>query len=56
MLLETSRDFAEMSAIGASVIFADAMSRLANGKPYNLGLATGNTMVDLYDRLAAKFN
>ena len=56
MLLETSRDFAEMSAIGASVIFADAMSRLANGKRYNLGLATGNTMVDLYDRLAAKFN
>ena len=56
MLLETSRDFAEMSAIGASVIFADAMSRLANGKRYNLGLATGNTMVDLYDRLASKFN
>ena len=56
MLLETSRDFAEMSAIGASVIFADAMAHLAKGKHYNLGLATGNTMVDLYDMLAAKFN
>ena len=56
MLLETSRDFAEMSAIGASVIFADAMAHLAKGKRYNLGLATGNTMVDLYDMLAAKFN
>ena len=56
MLVETTRDFDEMSAVGASVIFADAMARLANGKRYNLGLATGNTMVKLYDLLAAKFN
>ena len=56
MIIETSRDFAEMSAIGASVIYADAMERLAKGERYNLGLATGNTMVDLYDLLAAKFN
>ena len=45
-----------MSAIGASVIFADAMAHLAKGRRYNLGLATGNTMVDLYDMLAAKLN
>ena len=45
-----------MSAIGASAIFADAMAHLANGRRYNLGLATGNTMIELYDRLAAKFN
>ena len=56
MLVETARDYSEMSAIGASVIFADAMSRLAQGKRYNLGLATGNTMIELYGMLADKFN
>ena len=56
MLIETAKDFDEMSAIGASVIYADAMSHLAKGERYNLGLATGNTMVKLYDMLAAKFN
>jgi glucosamine-6-phosphate deaminase len=45
-----------MSSIGASLIFADAMERIAKGERYNLGLATGNTMIDLYDQLAAKFN
>ena len=56
MLVETARDFSEMSAIGASAIFADAIERLSSGRRYNLGLATGNTMVALYDMLAAKLN
>ena len=56
MLTETANDFKAMSAIGASLIFADAMRHLARGRRYNLGLATGNTMVDLYDQLADKFN
>lgn len=56
MIAETVRDYAAMSSVGASVIFADAMASLANGRRYNLGLATGNTMITLYTELAAKFN
>ena len=55
MIAETVRDYAAMSSVGASVIFADAMASLANGRRYNLGLATGNTMITLYTELAAKF-
>ena len=56
MLTETVRDYAAMSEVGASVIFADAMRKLAKGERYNLGLATGNTMITLYAELADKFN
>ena len=56
MITENARDFAAMSSIGASIIFADAMKRLAKGERYNLGLATGNTMITLYEELAEKFN
>ena len=30
--------------------------KLAKGERFNLGLATGNTMITLYDELADKFN
>ena len=56
MLTETVRDYAAMSEVGASVIFADAMRKLAKGERYNLGLATGNTMITLYTLLADKLN
>ena len=56
MLTETVRDYAAMSEVGASVIFADAMKKLSKGQRYNLGLATGNTMITLYTLLADKFN
>ena len=56
MLAETVKDYAAMSEVGASVIFADAMRKLAKGERYNLGLATGNTMITLYAELADKFN
>lgn len=56
MLAEAAKDFAAMSAAGASAIFTDAMAHLSRGERYNLGLATGNTMIDLYEQLAAKFN
>ena len=56
MLTETVRDYAAMSEVGASIIFADAMRKLAKGEGYNLGLATGNTMITLYAELADKFN
>ena len=45
-----------MSAVGASIIFDAAMERLSRGERFNLGLATGNTMIELYDQLAATFN
>ena len=56
MLTEVVRDYAAMSSVGASIIFADAMKKLSRGERYNLGLATGNTMITLYTELAAKFN
>ena len=56
MLVETARDYGAMSSIGASIIFADAMRKLGRGERYNLGLATGNTMITLYEELADKFN
>jgi len=56
MLLETVRNYGAMSSVGASLIFADAMASLSCGRRYNLGLATGNTMIGLYDELAEKFN
>ena len=56
MLTETVKDYGAMSSVGASIIFADAMKKLAKGEKYNLGLATGNTMITLYTLLADKFN
>ena len=56
MRLESAKNYDAMSAVGASIIFDEAMDRLSRGERYNLGLATGNTMIELYDQLAAKFN
>ena len=56
MRLESTKNYNTMSAIGASIIFDEAMKRLSRGERYNLGLATGNTMIELYDQLAEKFN
>lgn len=56
MLTETVKDYGAMSSVGASIIFADAMERIGRGERYNLGLATGNTMIGLYAELADKLN
>ena len=56
MLIETVGNYASMSSVGASIIYADAMNSISQGRRYNLGLATGNTMITLYEELAAKFN
>ena len=56
MLVETAKDYHAMSSAGASIIYADAMDAIAHGRRYNLGLATGNTMIELYAELAMKFN
>ena len=45
-----------MSSVGASILFEEAMRKIAKGERFNLGLATGNTMITLYAELAAKFN
>ena len=56
MITELAKDYAAMSSAGASIIFADVMRKLAKGERYNLGLATGNTMIALYEELAGKLN
>ncbi len=56
MTLESVRDYAGMSSVGASILFEAAMAKLAKGERFNLGLATGNTMITLYAELAEKFN
>ena len=56
MTIEPAKDYDAMSAIGASILFDEAMRKIVKGERYNLGLATGNTMIELYDQLAAKFN
>ena len=56
MKTETVPDYAAMSRLGAEIIFRDADAALRTGRAYNLGLATGNTMIALYEALAARFN
>ena len=56
MTCESVPDYAAMSAAGADIIFGEAMRALAAGRPFNLGLATGNTMITLYALLADRFN
>ena len=53
MIIETVKDYAAMSSVGASIIYEAVMRKLAKGERFNLGLATGNTMITLYDELAA---
>ena len=56
MILETVDDYAAMSEVGASLIFGEVMGKLGRGERFNLGLATGNTMITLYSLLADKLN
>ena len=45
-------DYDVMSQMGADIIFDVIAPKLLAGKPCNLGLATGNTMITLYRILA----
>ncbi len=56
MKLESAKNYDAMSAVGASIIFDAAMESLSRGARFNLGLATGNTMIELYSQLATKLN
>lgn len=49
-------NYAAMSEAGASRIAAAIEARLSQGRPMLLGLATGNTMLVLYRRLAELLN
>ncbi len=56
MKIESVCDYKAMSSVGASILFDAAMTKISRGQPFNMGLATGNTMITLYEELAAKFN
>ncbi len=51
-----TEDYEQMSLSGAARIAAVVEQRLSSGRPAILGLATGNTMIGLYERLAAILN
>ena len=50
------RNHHEMSVAGAVLIHEAVMAKLSRGERFNLGLATGNTMIELYEILAGMFN
>ena len=39
MLLESVRNYEDMSAVGASMLYAAVMGKLSRGERFNLGLA-----------------
>jgi len=45
-----------MSVTGAKIIYDAVVAKLSKGEPFRLGLATGNTMIELYKLLAEAFN
>lgn len=49
-------DYQTMSQRGADIIYDALVNVLSSGKHFNLGLATGNTMIELYRILAEKLN
>ena len=56
MNIQKVNDYHAMSVAGADIIYQAAAPVLKQGKPFNLGLATGNTMIELYEILAGRFN
>ncbi len=56
MKIQKVNDYHAMSVAGAEIIYRAVVAALKQGKPFNLGLATGNTMIELYQILADKFN
>ena len=56
MNIRKVEDYHAMSVAGAEIIYRAVSSALKQGKHFNLGLATGNTMIELYQILADRFN
>ena len=49
-------DYAAMGALAAERLFAVILEKVQAGKPVNIGLATGNTMIGTYHLLAGMLN
>ena len=49
-------NYHDMSVMGAEIIYNAVVTGLQKKGYYNLGLATGNTMIELYELLADKLN
>ena len=56
MKIQKVANYHEMSVAGAGIIYDDLVAALRQGKHFNLGLATGNTMIELYQILADRLN
>ena len=53
---QSAADYEEMSRVAAGSVFERVAEKLGGGGRMVLGLATGNTMLGLYDRLARLLN
>ena len=49
-------NYEKMSAMGAGKIYDAIVAKVSKGERVNIGLATGNTMIRLYELLAEKLN
>ena len=49
-------NYESMSRLGAEKIYRAVADGIRSGRRFNLGLATGNTMIRLYELLAEKLN
>ena len=56
MNIRKVENYHAMSTAGAEIIYDAVSAALKEGKHFNLGLATGNTMIELYQTLADRFN
>lgn len=56
MKIQKVCDYHAMSKTGAEIIYKAVAEAMAAGRHFNLGLATGNTMIELYQLLADRFN
>ena len=56
MIVETVVDYEAISNVGSSAIYNAVMAKISHGARFKLGLATGNTMIRLYELLAGKLN
>ena len=56
MRIQKVDNYHAMSEAGADIIYRAAAPVLKQGGAFNLGLATGNTMIELYQILADRFN
>ena len=56
MRIQKVANYHEMSVVGADIIYDAVVAALRQSRHFNLGLATGNTMIELYQILADRFN